>query len=148
MIELIVTVIVLGILAGIATASYASVFSKGQDSTSQDALHALSVEQQSYFSTYGAFANSSSTLAAIEPNYTFFSSASTGPTSVSFATGTVSGTAAVGMAILGASGYCNTINVEDPTQSRNDLTGRFLPSSGSPCTGAYALSNTSPVNPW
>jgi prepilin-type N-terminal cleavage/methylation domain-containing protein len=148
LIELMISIVILGILASMAAVTYFGIFSKGQDVAAQDALHGLSVEQRSYFSTYGSFTNNVSTLEGIEPNYTFATAASTGPTSISVGTGTISGTPAVGMAVLGASGYCNTINVLDPTQSRQDLTGRFRPSASTPCTGTYALSNTTPTHGW
>ena len=150
MIELIVVVIILAILATMVVSLYFATFSRVQDSPVQTTLRTLAAEEYTYYGSYGAFSSDSTTLAKMEPNFSYVAgtAASNGPTVVSVATGTALGVNALGMAVLGSSGHCLIINELAPSSSRANVTDRFTPSSGTPCTGDYALTDLLPASPW
>ena len=150
MIELIVVVVILAILSSLVFFSYQSVFARGQNDPAQEALTTLAAEELTYYQTYGSFAATATTLAGLEPNFSYVTgtAVSTGAGQVSADSGTISGTPALGLAILGDSGSCVVINVEAPSSSRANLTDQFTPSVSRPCSGSYALSDVYPGSPW
>lgn len=150
LVEMIVVVVILSILATLITSLYFSTFTKVQDTPQRDALRALAADEETYFGTYGSFAITASALAQLEPNYSYVigTAVSTGPGVVSVSQGTIGTATVAGVAILGPSGQCNIIIVFDPTQSSTNITDRFTPTSTAPCSGAYAVTDTSPSNPW
>lgn len=144
MIELVATIIILGILAAMAVPSLLRVSNKEQTSATENGVRVVAGAETNYVRTFGAFTVSPSVLASRASGYTYVgpTTASTAPNVASLLDQTTSQGEELEIAALSPSGQCVAILLPAPGAQMSEVTTTYLATATAPCTAQNATTST------
>ncbi len=138
LVEVVVTLLVIGILSAIAYTSLQFFQEETQERSALMSLESVAAAQESYFLSRGQWATGEDSLLDFGSDLGVSGDASSGGSVVSVSAITYQGDAALGLAVLADTGICLTLVLTSPSQGltqepvRRELTGL------QPCNGSLA----------
>ena len=138
LVEIVVTLLVVGILSAIAYTSLQFFQGETRERSALMSLESVASAQESYFLSRGQWATGEDSLLDFGSELSVSGDASSGGNVVSVSAITYQGDAALGLAVLADTGVCLTLILTSPSQGltqepvRRELTGL------QPCNGSLA----------